>query len=1147
MATGGNETLVCVAREGNGKEDVTFLGSFAILALGIGVGISMLKRNFGHLLRAPFTLIVFLVGMLLGAVHSVQDLGALSDSIRNWRGLDPEVLLFIFLPPLLFVSAFEVEYHVFRRLMGQAVLLATVGVLINVFLIAGVSFSFGYGWTLIEGLLFGSMFGATDPVAVVALLHELGAPETLSVLIEGESLLNDGVGFVLFIAFFEQLSGREDFTGGEIVLRVLTSSFFGLMLGVGSGLLGLFALQQIWEDTVVAVALTVVLVWGTFFVSEALHVSGVIAVVALGIVFAAYEDGYIQYEVSLSLKRYWKKVEYMVNTVLFGFSGGIIVDVLLRAEETFEMTFADVGNLVWLFLAINVIRAISVAMLFPVLKNLGYGFSFRRAIVVSYAGLRGAVGLIAALLVAEECSCALDEDGEPIQGDGIICLVGRTQNEMIFMMAGIVLLTLAINGTTSKRLVNWLKLNKQGAAAHTFFERATVHVHDHMEFVVESLKRHPHYKNADWDVVWKHMPILSRQVYEERKRTGVPHNHESFTILKQIDKISRDRFEHDDVNLSDKTLSSGEGSSGSDLEIGSDGKSGKLSSLGLSGRELIAACSIDVQLKEARHRFLSLVKASYRRQFHEGANRSWPSVQVLIEAASRCQDKSGHPINEWDAHLKDYLYMDSCWRSNRCYELGGGHRLAEAYNIAGTFVRAHKSVIAPFQQFTHEAASDVVEIILEENALMIEKALDFTETIELSYPEVARSVKTNIAIQRLLKEMENYAHKMLDRAEIDEKDFETIERALEDSRRDLRRLRQAQPQTVIQVMRNSSFFLDVNVDMCDMLMAMAVPTTFLVGDTILSPDELCENVFLIVRGKVEVTFEDGVQVEKTIGDALGTVAFVTGEAQPFDAIAITAVETMRISHSILRDCVAKGPHLLYNMYREAGLMILESQFPQFQFASFSLLKFVLPHVRVVRGHKPGRGSVDHKHTSVMEDSSLARRGHSVVSMSKPILFHGGLVICLTGDTIPAEDIGDEGPLQLLTPHTPHGPLFLEPGAVLMHVSDEAVTSIREYDAFDHIHPGQNIQRLNHSVLEKQHHLRKGVHRRRKFSDGLGRSGRRSDRDDSDDRDGDQGSLFRADSNNSSAVGQPASSTNGSVGVPTSPGNRPAARSMEDFL
>jgi NhaP-type Na+/H+ or K+/H+ antiporter len=118
--------------------DTTVFGFFVVVVLSIGVATSAIKRH-NSWVKLPFTLLVFMAGGVLGGVVQVVELGLLSDSIDNWRDLDPEILLFLFLPPLLFTSAFSVEYHIFRRLATQAVLLATVAVVINIVLIALVS------------------------------------------------------------------------------------------------------------------------------------------------------------------------------------------------------------------------------------------------------------------------------------------------------------------------------------------------------------------------------------------------------------------------------------------------------------------------------------------------------------------------------------------------------------------------------------------------------------------------------------------------------------------------------------------------------------------------------------------------------------------------------------------------------------------------------------------------------------------------------------------------------------------------------------------------------------------------------------------------------------------------------------------------
>ena len=144
----------------------------------------------------PYTVLLLFSGMAIGWVHrfwlcptdTLDAFGGLGHSINKWRTINPHYVLYLFLPPLIFASAHHVDYHVVSRSIVHIGYLATVGVVISAILTALVAkycfwwYEFNW-WT---ALTFGSMLAATDPVAVVALLADLGAPKTLSLLIEGE-------------------------------------------------------------------------------------------------------------------------------------------------------------------------------------------------------------------------------------------------------------------------------------------------------------------------------------------------------------------------------------------------------------------------------------------------------------------------------------------------------------------------------------------------------------------------------------------------------------------------------------------------------------------------------------------------------------------------------------------------------------------------------------------------------------------------------------------------------------------------------------------------------------------------------------------------------------------------------------------------
>ncbi len=183
----------------------------------------------------PYTVILIVLGLAFGAASTADDLSFLQDFTGMAR-MSPHLMLYVFLPTLIFESAFVMDVHTFKRTIGQAVILAGPGLILCTFLTSLMGrYIFTYNWTWVTALMFGSICSATDPVAVVALLKELGnfndflrscahclvafeflcagASKQLGTIIEGESLLNDGAAIVLFHVLLEELIPGHSQTG----------------------------------------------------------------------------------------------------------------------------------------------------------------------------------------------------------------------------------------------------------------------------------------------------------------------------------------------------------------------------------------------------------------------------------------------------------------------------------------------------------------------------------------------------------------------------------------------------------------------------------------------------------------------------------------------------------------------------------------------------------------------------------------------------------------------------------------------------------------------------------------------------------------------------------------------------------------------
>jgi len=166
---------------------------FVFGAMLIGVFSRMLVRNV-TVIDVPYTVTLFIVGVLWGAYAREGDgYGPLATAAGDSSAISADLFLFTFLPVLIFASAFDCKWHMFTSELTQIMVLSVFGVIISAGLTAvAVVYLLESSWTWSEAWLLGAILSATDPVAVVALMRESGAPVQIITVMEGESLLNDG-------------------------------------------------------------------------------------------------------------------------------------------------------------------------------------------------------------------------------------------------------------------------------------------------------------------------------------------------------------------------------------------------------------------------------------------------------------------------------------------------------------------------------------------------------------------------------------------------------------------------------------------------------------------------------------------------------------------------------------------------------------------------------------------------------------------------------------------------------------------------------------------------------------------------------------------------------------------------------------------
>nr|AOX13591.1 SOS1-like protein [Populus alba x Populus glandulosa] len=403
--------------------------------------------------RIPYTVALLVVGIALGSLEygTSHRLGRIGDGIRLWAHIDPDLLLAVFLPALLFESSFSMEVHQIKRCMVQMLLLAIPGVLISTCCLGcALKLIFPYNWSWTTSLLLGGLLSATDPVAVVALLKELGASKKLSTIIEGESLMNDGTAIVVYQLFYRMVLG-ESFNSGAIIKFLTQVSLGAVGIGIAFGIASVLWLGFIFNDTVIEIALTLAVSYITYFTAqEGAAVSGVLAVMTLGMFYAAVARTAFKGDGQQSLHHFWEMVAYIANTLIFILSGVVIAEGVLSSGNTFHSHGHTWGYLFLLYIFVQLSRFIVVGALYPYLRYFGYGLDWKEATIVIWSGLRGAVALSLSLSVKRT-------------SDSSIYLSSDTGTLFVFFTGGIVFLTLIVNGSTTQFILHLLDMDKLSA------------------------------------------------------------------------------------------------------------------------------------------------------------------------------------------------------------------------------------------------------------------------------------------------------------------------------------------------------------------------------------------------------------------------------------------------------------------------------------------------------------------------------------------------------------------------------------------------------------------------------------------------------------------------------------------------------------
>ena len=343
------------------------------LILLIACVVAMLSRR----LRLPYSVGLACAGIGLARFSGSGDLG-----------MPPDVIYTILLPPLIFEAALQLEWTAFRRELLLTGVLAFPGTLIS-FAVVAAGMHGLLGWSWMGAGIFGALIAATDPVSVIAAFKEMRAEERLRLLVESESLLNDGAAAVVFVI----LVGIAGGGGGGIwavAAQFAWMTFGGLAVGIGTGAFVLLLAGRT-EDHLVEITLTTIAAFGSFLLADHLHMSGVLATLAAGLLVGNLGwMGTISEHGRNHVVAFWDYAAFLANSVVFILIGGHAAE---HAPGLFTRAAAVAVGLVLLGRVVAVVPICAGFFRSRLAVSTGY------QVVLVWGGLRGALALALALAV----------------------------------------------------------------------------------------------------------------------------------------------------------------------------------------------------------------------------------------------------------------------------------------------------------------------------------------------------------------------------------------------------------------------------------------------------------------------------------------------------------------------------------------------------------------------------------------------------------------------------------------------------------------------------------------------------------------------------------------------------------------------------
>ena len=406
-----------------------------LLLLVMVAGFAVMARR----LQVPYPIVLVLAGLVISFVPHIPRVP-----------LDPNIVFVVFLPPLLYASAWTMSWREFRRNIVVIGLLAVGLVGFTVWGVAEFSDRFITAMYWKAGFLLGAVVSTTDAIAATSIARSVGLPRRIVDILEGESLLNDATGLLaLEIGLAFLVRGTMPTLGGGVA-RLLYLIAGGLAIGLLIGVVAAW-MEKFIDDGPVELVVSLVVPYAAYLAGERAHVSGVLAVVACGLYMSRKSTQFFSAQARLQVNGAWEALVFMLNGLVFVLIGLQLPYVLAGIHGRY-----GTGTLIFYGVVFSaVLIALRMVWVFPAVKIASYverrwfgnreeeDLKARQIFVVGWTGMRGVLALAAAISVPEVLG-----DGRPFE----------ERNLIVFLAFCVIFVTLVLQGLTLPALIRVLGL-----------------------------------------------------------------------------------------------------------------------------------------------------------------------------------------------------------------------------------------------------------------------------------------------------------------------------------------------------------------------------------------------------------------------------------------------------------------------------------------------------------------------------------------------------------------------------------------------------------------------------------------------------------------------------------------------------------------